>query len=84
MDLATGTYTCAYWVRGHGSIRHRYYSTAGWSVEFAQDAVDSDTWVHKTFPVEGNVRDFRFIFYASFTQADRDHVQIDDVVCTRN
>ena len=30
-DVPAGDYTCAYWVRGKGSFRHRTYSTAGWS-----------------------------------------------------
>jgi len=27
---------------------------------------------------------FRFIFYAGYTLADKGHVQIDDVVCTKD
>ena len=83
-NIPAGTYTCAYWVRGHGSVRHRYYSSAGESIYFDWTIVDSDEWIRTTFPINGSVSGFRLALYASFTNADRDHIQFDDVVCTKN
>mgnify|MGYP000855474151 FL=1 len=82
--LPVGTYTCAYWVRGHGQIRHRVYSKAGWSTYVDFVPIDSADWVQQTFKLQGNTTQVRLIFYASYTQTDRDHIQIDDVVCTRD
>ncbi len=83
-DLPSGTFSCAYWVRGHGTIRHRVYSKAGWSpyVDFVQ--VDSADWLQQTFTLQGNVTQVRLIFYPGMTLADRDHIQIDDVACSKN
>lgn len=83
-DLPSGTFTCGYWVRGYGQIRHRYYSSGGWSVETERVTIESDVWLPFHFQVEGNVRDLRLIFYASYTDAARGHLLLDDVVCTRN
>lgn len=83
-DVPTGNYTCSYRVRGHGNLRHRHYSTGGWSPATGVLEVDSDEWLPVVFRFTGNVRDFRLILYASYTMADRDHLQVDDVVCTRD
>ncbi len=83
-DVPAGNWTCAYWVRGHGGIRHRTYSTGGWSPETDRIDLDTSEWQRVPFDIRSNVRDLRIIFYASFTQADRGHIQLDDVVCTRD
>ncbi|MCA9522937.1 MAG: invertase recombinase-like protein [Myxococcales bacterium] len=83
-DVPTGTYSCSYYVRGHGSIRHRWYSLAGWSKFFPEIDVDTDQWQRVTFKINGNVTQFRFIFYASYTQADKGHIQLDSIVCTKD
>lgn len=83
-DVPTGNYACAYHVRGKGSLRHRSYSTGGWSTQTPFVEIDSDEWQRIPFTMPGNVRDYRLIFYASRTDAARDHLQIDDVVCTKN
>ncbi len=83
-NLPGGNYTCGYWVRGHGTFRHRWYSGSGWSPMADFFPVDSDAWQLVTFAVAGNLRDLRLIFYASNTLADRGHIQLDDVFCTRN
>ena len=83
-DVPTGTYACSYRARGKGSLRHRSYSTGGWSTQTDFVEIDSDEWQRIPFTMPGNVRDYRLIFYASRTDAVRDHLQIDDVVCTKN
>ncbi|MFB1483793.1 invertase recombinase-like protein [Corallococcus sp. RDP092CA] len=83
-NVPTGTYSCSYRVRGHGSIRHRSYSSGGWSPQTDFLAVDSDAWQPVFFRFTGNVRDWRLFFYPSRSEADRDHLQVDDVVCTKD
>jgi hypothetical protein len=83
-DVPSGNYSCSYRVRGHGNIRHRSYSTGGWSPQTDFLVIDSNEWQPVFFRFSGNVRDWRLLFYPSRTQADRDHLQIDDVVCTRD
>ncbi|GMU11497.1 hypothetical protein ASNO1_77510 [Corallococcus caeni] len=83
-NVPTGNYSCSYRVRGHGTIRHRLYSSAGWSPQTDFIAVDSDEWQPVFFRFTGNVRDWRLLFYPSRSVADRDHLQVDDVVCTKD
>ena len=83
-NLPGGTYTCGYWVRGHGDFVHRWYSASGWGPQQVRFNVDSDVWAPQTFTIVGNIRDLRLIFYASNTLPDRGHIQLDDVFCTRN
>jgi hypothetical protein len=83
-DIAAGSYTCAYWVRGKGDVRHRWYSSGGWSTETPFVQYDTDEWVQNVFHAPGNVRGFRFILYVARTDPARDHIQIDSVVCTKN
>ncbi|MGE6762943.1 invertase recombinase-like protein [Corallococcus interemptor] len=83
-NVAAGNYSCSYRVRGHGSIRHRSYSSGGWSPQTDFITVDSDEWQPVFFKFTGNVRDWRLFFYPSRSVADRDHLQVDDVVCTKD
>ncbi|WP_404363341.1 invertase recombinase-like protein [Corallococcus coralloides] len=83
-NVPTGNYSCSYRVRGHGSIRHRSYSSGGWSPQTDFLTVDSDEWQPVFFRFTGNVRDWRLFFYPSRSVADRDHLQVDDVVCTKD
>lgn len=83
-DVPTGYFTCVYWVRGKGQIRHRTYSSGGWSPYTDRETIDSLVWAQIPFSIFTNVRDMRIIFYASYTDAAKDHIQIDDVVCTKN
>ncbi|RKH90115.1 invertase recombinase-like protein [Corallococcus sp. AB045] len=83
-NVPTGNYSCSYRVRGHGSIRHRSYSSGGWSPQTDFITVDSDEWQPVFFRFTGNVRDWRLFFYPSRSVADRDHLQVDDVVCTKD
>jgi hypothetical protein len=79
---AGATYECAYWVRGHGTHRHRGYC-GGWNVDTDYQAIDSDEWQQVTFELGGATSWCVIILYASNTDADRDHLQFDDVVCIK-
>ncbi|WP_240359894.1 invertase recombinase-like protein [Pyxidicoccus trucidator] len=83
-DVPSGNYSCSYRVRGHGSIRHRIYSSGGWSAQTDFLVVDSDEWQPVFFRFTGNVHDWRLLFYPSRSEAGRDHLQLDDVVCTKD
>ncbi|MCP3097902.1 invertase recombinase-like protein [Myxococcus sp. K15C18031901] len=83
-NVPSGTYSCSYRVRGHGTLRHRSYSSGGWSPQTDFLTVDSDEWQAVFFRFTGNVRDWRLFFYPSRSEADRDHLQVDDVVCTKD
>ncbi|MCP3143589.1 invertase recombinase-like protein [Pyxidicoccus sp. QH1ED-7-1] len=83
-NVPSGNYSCSYRVRGHGTIRHRSYSSAGWSPATDFIIVDSDAWQPVFFRFTGNVRDWRLFFYPGRSEADRDHLQVDDVVCTKD
>lgn len=83
-DIPSGTYSCAYRVRGKGSLRHRGYSSGGWSTWTDFVEVDTDTWTPVFFKAPGNVRDYRLILYPGRTDASRGHLLVDDVVCTRD
>lgn len=75
-------YACAYWVRGQGTHRHRTYCGA-WGTNTDFVAIDSTDWQQVTFDLTGSASSCVLIFYASNTVADKDHIQIDDVVCSR-
>ena len=83
-DVPSGSFTCHYWVRGHGGVRHRSYSKAGLSPETPRLDLNSEEWVRVPFEIRSNAREFRLVFYVSYTESDLDHIQIDDVVCTQN
>ena len=74
------TYHCAYRVRGHGTYRQRAYC-GGWGPDTTFTAIDSDDWQRTSFTMSGAVSWCVLVFYASNTDADRDHLQLDDVVC---
>ena len=64
-NVPSGNYSCSYRVRGHGTIRHRTYSSGGWSAQTDFLAVDSDAWQPVFFRFTGNVRDWRLLLYPS-------------------
>lgn len=81
--LPSGKYTCSYYIRGHGSFRHRWYSRAGWGKWVDHFQVDSLEWTRVSWKMNGQFPDLRLIFYPSYTKADKDHIQIDSVLCTK-
>lgn len=78
----TTTYSCAYWVRGHGNHRQRAYC-GGWTPDTEFLTVDSSDWQQVGFEINSNSSWCVLIFYISNTDADLDHVQIDDVSCAK-
>jgi len=82
--VPVGNYSCHYFVKGKGDIRHRWYSKMGWSTNTEFVAIDSAEWVQMPFEMSfpGGASAFRFIIYASNTVEASGHLQIDDVVCT--
>jgi len=80
--VSGATYDCAYWVRGHGTMRHRSYCGA-WGPDTDFVAYDSNDWQQVRFSLSGGSSKCVLIFYPSNTAADRDHLQLDDVVCIR-
>ncbi|MBU0552300.1 invertase recombinase-like protein [Myxococcota bacterium] len=80
-DVPAGTYRCAYWVRGQGSIRQRSYSSSGWHPLTDWVEVNSQEWLQIPFDIRGGSRGMRIIFYPSRTAGE--HLHVDDVACTR-
>ncbi|HOE83334.1 MAG TPA: hypothetical protein PK329_10290 [Myxococcota bacterium] len=83
-DIPAGSYTCSFWVRGKGSVRHHSYSTGGEMPHLPFMDIDTTEWQRVSFNIRSNVRYFRMIFYVSNTDSSKDHIQIDDVVCTKD
>ncbi|MCK6571150.1 invertase recombinase-like protein [Myxococcota bacterium] len=80
--LPVGRYTCGFWVRGSGDFQFRWYSGNGWGPQQDRFPVETDVWQPVHFALQGNLRDLRFIFYASNTTPAHGHIQLDDLVCT--
>ena len=82
-DVPGGSYDCAYWVRGKGDVRMHLYSSRGDAK--ATDFVSYDTteWVRVPFTIKEAASAARIIFYVSNSDASKDHIQIDDVACTK-
>ncbi len=83
-DVPAGSYTCAYYARGVGSVRIHVYSSGGempGGATFTEINSPTD-WVRIPFAIDGNVRATRLIFYSNKTSGPG--IDIDDVVCTRN
>ncbi len=81
-----GSYACQLWVKGRGGVRVRWYSKLGWGPMLDRSDIDSpDDWQRITFSMDlaSQAREFRMILYTSFTDADADHIIIDDFVCTK-
>ncbi len=83
MDIPAGNYSCHYFVKGKGDLRHRWYSKQGWAKDTEFVSIDSSDWVEIPFKMNfaTPARAFRFIFYVSNTVAPN-HIIIDDLVCT--
>ncbi len=80
--LPTATYSCAYWVRGKGSHRQRAYC-GGWEPDTQYQPVDSDSWEQVGFEINATSSWCVLILYTINTDSARDHVQFDDVVCSK-
>jgi hypothetical protein len=84
--VAGKTYSIDFWVRGHGSIRTSCYKGAGNSSGAyypynAYIVLDTIGWKHcsQNITVDTTSAAAQFIFSILSTNADKDHLQIDDV-----
>ncbi len=84
--LKAGTYSCFYFARGHGEIRNAYYFDGSYSSYSNYTIIDSDDWtkVEYSFTLSTEKPDFQLIFSIRNTNADKEHLQIDDVFCEKN
>ncbi|MBN2693900.1 lamin tail domain-containing protein, partial [bacterium] len=85
-DIDSGSYSCTYYVRGKGQIRNAYgWGASSYSTYSSYSVIDSDTWSQITydFTLASNLTAFELIFSFHSTSIDRDHLQIDDVVCIK-
>jgi len=82
-------YTIKFWVRGHGDCRAGLWDGQGTGGDnYIYDPqvinVNSDTWTQQTFSVTApaTVSNAEFIILVRNTEADKDHLQFDDVEVT--
>ena len=82
-------YTIKFWVRGHGDCRAGLWDGQGTGGDnYIYDPqvinVNSDTWAQQTFSVTSPVTasNAEFIILVRNTNADKDHLQFDDVEIT--
>ncbi|MCL2511278.1 MAG: T9SS type A sorting domain-containing protein [Bacteroidales bacterium] len=83
------TYIIKFWVRGHGDCRSGLWDGQGTEgINYIYDPqvinVNSDTWTQQTFSVTApaTVDNAEFIILVRNTNADKDHLQFDDVEVT--
>jgi len=83
------TYTIKFWVRGHGDCRSGMWDGQGTGGDnYIYDPkvinVNSDAWAQQTFEVTSPVTadNAEFIILVRNTNADKDHLQFDDVEVT--
>mgnify|MGYP001260943853 CR=1 FL=1 len=81
-------YAISYWVRGHGNIRTNSVDISGsgtYGTYNSYHNINSATWTHYIDNVmiqySGSLY-AEFIFSVQYTEADIDHIQIDDVTIT--
>jgi PKD repeat protein len=82
-------YTIKFWVRGHGDCRAGLWDgqgTGGDNYLYDDQVIklNSDTWTQQTFLVEApaTADNAEFIILVRNTNADKDHLQFDDVEIT--
>lgn len=78
---ANTEYLVTFWVRGQGDIRNGFYRNGGWATYTPYTSVDSLEWQQVTWKFfhTNDAEDFQMIFSLRSTNADKDHLQIDDV-----
>ena len=82
-NVPDGLYDCSFWVRGKGDVRFRSYSSRGEAKYTDFVTYDTADWVRVPFEIKSSSSAMRLTFYVSNTDASKDHIQIDDVVCTK-
>ncbi len=86
-DSEVGNFECSFWVRGHGEIRPRYFNET--TQIYAQNyppyqSVNSTDWTKITYPFTTKTKGkIQLVFYVRLTNSDKEHIQIDDVVCLK-
>lgn len=80
-DVPAGSFDCSYWVRGKGQVRIHSFSSRGEQSKTEFTTIDSLEWTRIPFDIKSSSSDMRLVFYVSNTDAAKDHIQIDDVVC---
>lgn len=89
IHVTSGTvYTVSYWVRGHGDIRLGLFDGRagnGYATYGTYTTVNSSSWAQITETVTAATDTAKAEFILSFrnTNADIDHLQVDDIVITR-
>ncbi len=83
------TYTVSFWVRGHGDIRLGLFdgrsTSYGYATYNAYNVINSSSWtqITETIAAAADTSKAEFIFSFRNTNADIDHLQIDDITITR-
>ncbi|MBQ9396700.1 MAG: hypothetical protein IJU23_14440 [Proteobacteria bacterium] len=77
-----GTWDCSYWVRGSGDVKIHSYSSRGDAKETDYVKYDTNEWTRATFKLKESASDARLVIYVSNTKDDKEHIQIDNIVCT--
>ena len=78
-----GPFDCSFWVRGKGEVRVHSYSSRGEAKHTDFVSYSTTEWTRVPFSIKEASSAMRIIFYVSNTDASMDHIQIDDVVCTK-
>ena len=81
-EIPNGSYSCAYYVRGKGSVRLHKFSSAGEEPWMPWVDYDTNEWQRVEFDIRSNVKNMRIIIYAD--SPEDGYIEIDDMVCTRN
>ncbi len=78
-------YSCGLWVRGHGSYWIRTYCGGFGPGSPTFVPIDSTSWQRATFAMKSTTGTSQcvVVLYPSSTMADKDHLQFDEVVCSR-
>ncbi|MDR0349810.1 MAG: Ig-like domain-containing protein, partial [Tannerella sp.] len=90
VSVTNGEYTITFWVRGHGDIRTGLFDArsdgGGYSEYNDYINVNSIAWEEhtQTVKVTNETDDAEFIFSVKSTNADKEHIQIDNVRIAKN
>ncbi len=81
--VPSGPWDCSYWVRGKGHVKIHTYSSLGDAPATSYVSYDTNEWQRATFQLnEKSATAARLVIYVSHTDASKDHIQIDNIVCT--
>jgi len=85
ITLGAGNYRCVYWVSGGGDVRNAHYRNGAYSSYTPYVKIATNDWVQLTydFTLSAEVTDFELIFSIFATQAEYNHIKIDNVICLK-